>query len=121
MEVDILDKYRNIQFLLHLVKVLGLNNVMIFLTDWVEDPDLYLSEMLKQYKYQPFTPCEQSVLIQFGLSYLTQNFDVKSINKKSLILVHFLRCLPINNYLIIKDLTFLFLKIFLEFHLLMVN
>jgi hypothetical protein len=41
---DTLDKYRNIQFLLHLSKLIGLENLLIFLNDfYLDNPDLFLN------------------------------------------------------------------------------
>lgn len=48
---DPVDKYRNIQFLLHLYKLFGMENVLIFLNDFIyDDPELFIKDLLKQYK-----------------------------------------------------------------------
>lgn len=45
---DPIDKYRNVQFLLHLLKLLGKEQVIFFLTNFIyDDPDLFLRENLR--------------------------------------------------------------------------
>lgn len=48
---DPVDKYRNVQFLLHLYKLFGMENVLIFLNNFIYDaPELFIKDLLKQYK-----------------------------------------------------------------------
>ena len=47
LEIDPLEKYRNIQFLLHLSKLIGRENMMWFINNYLPfDPDLFLKEKL---------------------------------------------------------------------------
>lgn len=48
---DPVDKYRNVQFILHLYKLFGMEKVMLFLTNFIyDDPEFFIRELLKQYK-----------------------------------------------------------------------
>lgn len=45
---DPLEKYRNAQFLLHLAKLIGVKDVMIFLYEfYMDNPDIFLKEKIK--------------------------------------------------------------------------
>lgn len=45
---DPLEKYRNVQFLLHLAKLIGVQDVMIFLYEfYMDNPEIFLNEKIK--------------------------------------------------------------------------
>ena len=43
-------KYRNVQFLLHLTKIMSKDEIIILLNNFIEDPDFFLSEKIKFYR-----------------------------------------------------------------------
>ncbi len=45
---DPLEKYRNVQFLLHLVKIIGQKDALVFLFEfYLDNPDIFLKEKIK--------------------------------------------------------------------------
>lgn len=49
--VDLIEKYRNLQFILHLDQLIGREWVIVFLSNLIyEDPDSFLKEKLKLFK-----------------------------------------------------------------------
>lgn len=49
--LDPIDKYRNIQFLLHMYKLFGLERLLLFLNSFIyDDPELFITENLNEVK-----------------------------------------------------------------------
>ena len=70
---DPVDKYRNIQFLLHMDKLFGREAVLVFLNHFIyEAPELFISENLQQYRAKHRNPAAEFDMTE---SMIAENFQ----------------------------------------------